>query len=302
MTKYDISTIKAVALDLDGTTLNPQKEWSNYTKAVLNALHDKGIHIVVATGRGRKGIGMTQGCLNAPIPYVLLNGAMLVEPHVNVTLHGEEVSELVTERPILNRYLRKLHDLEIESDLLVNFYTKDKWYCTTGDPEVVYGTMLSREPFIHAQICDAPDDEVLIVFIADPTGGHERLAALKAKIEERLSGEVEVFFNEHNAISICGRGVTKLSTLRMYLEKRGLCPEANLLSFGDNQNDYQTFLHSKLAFYTDNHSNQSEFLRKEFARIPHLHPIGSNQVSSPAQMLNELFDLGIAYRGEDADY
>ena len=44
-------SIKLIALDLDGTTLNSAKRISERTRKALEAAAEKGVHIVVATGR-----------------------------------------------------------------------------------------------------------------------------------------------------------------------------------------------------------------------------------------------------------
>lgn len=44
-------SIKLIALDLDGTTLNSAKHISERTRKALEAAAEKGVHIVVATGR-----------------------------------------------------------------------------------------------------------------------------------------------------------------------------------------------------------------------------------------------------------
>lgn len=46
-----MTTYKLVAFDLDGTLLNSQHEISSRTESMLRRLHEKGIHIVLATGR-----------------------------------------------------------------------------------------------------------------------------------------------------------------------------------------------------------------------------------------------------------
>ena len=43
--------IKMIALDLDNTLLNSNKEISKRNEQVLKALHERGIHVVLCTGR-----------------------------------------------------------------------------------------------------------------------------------------------------------------------------------------------------------------------------------------------------------
>ena len=52
--------IKMIALDLDNTLLNSNKEISKRNEQVLKALHERGIHVVLCTGRP----------INAIWPYI----------------------------------------------------------------------------------------------------------------------------------------------------------------------------------------------------------------------------------------
>ena len=48
--------LRLIALDLDGTTLNSQGKVSLYTKKVLEKAIQKGIHVVIASGRALSAI------------------------------------------------------------------------------------------------------------------------------------------------------------------------------------------------------------------------------------------------------
>ena len=83
--KFD-GQIKMVALDLDGTTLNSKREISPRTIAAFEACKEKGVHVVVSTGR-------TYGALPENITQVpgveyaiTSNGA-----HINLIKSGEAI-------------------------------------------------------------------------------------------------------------------------------------------------------------------------------------------------------------------
>ena len=48
--------LRLIALDLDGTTLNSQGKVSPYTKEILEKAIQKGIHVVIASGRALSAI------------------------------------------------------------------------------------------------------------------------------------------------------------------------------------------------------------------------------------------------------
>lgn len=71
--------IKMIGLDLDGTLLNTKKELTNYSKDVLRRAIDKGVYVLVATGRPY--IGIPEELRNFPgIRYALTsNGARILD-------------------------------------------------------------------------------------------------------------------------------------------------------------------------------------------------------------------------------
>ena len=74
-------TIKLIALDLDGTTLNKESKLSEGNRRALQAAADKGVNIVVATGRPY--CALPKEILEFdPVRYVLTsNGARITDLH-----------------------------------------------------------------------------------------------------------------------------------------------------------------------------------------------------------------------------
>ena len=74
-------TIKLIALDLDGTTLNKDNKLSEGNRRALQAAADKGVNIVIATGRPF--CALPQEILDfEPVRYVLTsNGARITDLH-----------------------------------------------------------------------------------------------------------------------------------------------------------------------------------------------------------------------------
>lgn len=72
------STIRMIALDLDGTTLNNAHELSEKTKEVLRRLSRKGFIIAIATGRSISTITkyVDELDLEVPVPIICFNGSI----------------------------------------------------------------------------------------------------------------------------------------------------------------------------------------------------------------------------------
>ena len=53
-TKLD--NIKMIFIDIDGTLYNTEKQVTEYTKNILNIVKDKGIYVVLCSGRSNKDV------------------------------------------------------------------------------------------------------------------------------------------------------------------------------------------------------------------------------------------------------
>ncbi len=80
-------SIKLVALDLDGTTLNKQGKVSEETKATLNKLHKRGIHVVIATGRVRSALPEDVLAIEGLEYTITSNGAMITDLTKNQVIY-----------------------------------------------------------------------------------------------------------------------------------------------------------------------------------------------------------------------
>lgn len=70
-----MGTYKLVALDLDGTLLDGEKQISASTRNWIRKLENTDVHIVLATGRGYPKVSRMQEYLKIKQPMVLANGA-----------------------------------------------------------------------------------------------------------------------------------------------------------------------------------------------------------------------------------
>ncbi len=76
--------IKLIAIDLDGTLLNKNIEISKENLDAINEAKDKGIHIVIATGRPLLFTKPYMKSLNLKTPYIMYNGGMIMASDLEV--------------------------------------------------------------------------------------------------------------------------------------------------------------------------------------------------------------------------
>lgn len=93
-------TIKLIALDLDGTTINNDRKISKRNRAALQKAAEQGVNIVIATGRPFSALPADVFEIEA-IRYVLTsNGASITDLAENKTFYENCLSSLATERSV----------------------------------------------------------------------------------------------------------------------------------------------------------------------------------------------------------
>lgn len=95
--------VKLIALDLDGTTLNSRGQLTRRTKDALDAAIDKGVNVVIATGR----------CFcSLPDEINKLSGLQYT-----ITSNGAQIRDFITKEAIYNNCIDSGAVIEIEKTL-----------------------------------------------------------------------------------------------------------------------------------------------------------------------------------------
>ena len=71
--------MRSVALDLDGTLLNSQKDISKENISILREIYRKGIEVFIVTGRSYSATEGVIKKLGLPITAICYNGAKVVD-------------------------------------------------------------------------------------------------------------------------------------------------------------------------------------------------------------------------------
>ena len=248
MKTIDPKTIKALAIDLDGTTLLPNTTLGERTKNCIKKLISNGMQIIIATGRAVESSERFRCAMGAEGPMVFFNGAEVVDVPSGKLLHANMISLDVV-----------LLGSEIAHDLNVHFHV----FLPSGispetgkkDPKQKYGALLfekfgpSLEYYMnHTSITPVLKDFKSIplmpdvtgcikgMFIVDPSVHDE----IRARIKNRFGDQVSVIRSYPTFLEVINNGVSKGEGLRIAMEHRGLKPE-EVIAFGDEENDLPMF-------------------------------------------------------------
>ena len=222
-------SIKLVAVDIDGTLLNNQKE---ITPEVFSAVQDAkaaGVKIVIATGRPIAGVQklLEELELNQPDNYVVTFNGGLVQD----TVTGQE---LIKETLTYDDYL----DIELLGRKLgvhMHAITKDGIYTANRNigKYTVYESNLVSMPIFYRTPEEMADKEIVkCMFIDEPEILDAAIEKIPAEFYERYSINKSAPFY----LELLKKNVDKGSAITHLAEKLGLTKDETM-AIGDEEND-----------------------------------------------------------------
>ena len=224
-----------IALDLDGTTLQTGGTLSAYTKKILEMLGERGIQIVLASGRSFTSLPQEVLSLCGVEYAVCSNGASVW--HVPT---GECIHRTVLPADAAEEIFTSLEDESIRYECFIEgkpyadaFYVADPVACGALPRAIPY-IQSTRQPvediksFIRAHAFEL---ENLDVIVAD----HNEKALLWRKLAA-LREDLLVTSSVHQLLEIAHRDAGKKNGLSIVLERLGLRSDQTA-AFGDADND-----------------------------------------------------------------
>jgi len=238
-----IEEIKALAFDLDGTILAPGALLTDRTRLAIQRCAEKGLQIIIATGRSIESSERYRTALGVSGPMVYFNGAVVAERSSlngglivhNTILLDAEVAEFCIDISrkmgiFLQIYFPPAEGenawlLMAESDTVQReFYTKH----TGIESQIGDLKKTIQEKYTHGCIKG--------MFLADPS----ELDLLRPKLEARFGSSVYLARTLATFLEILNAGASKGTGLATALEKRGIKKE-QAIAFGDEENDLPMF-------------------------------------------------------------
>lgn len=218
---------KLIAIDIDDTLINDDKEVTPATQKALEAAVAAGVVVTLATGRAyasAQAIARQTG-LNVPI----------------ITYQGALVKNLLDEKVLYERYVpqdavRKLFEYCIEHNLHLQTYIDDKLYSREENQKLIdYAALNKTQYYIEPdwkKLLDYQTPKLLI--IDDP----DFLDELAPKLHELLGEEVHITKSKPHFLEIMHKEGTKGLALE-FLADYFKCDLAQTIAVGDSWNDHE---------------------------------------------------------------
>ncbi|MEI0610836.1 Cof-type HAD-IIB family hydrolase [Brachyspira pilosicoli] len=221
------NNIKLIATDLDGTLLNDDTKISDYNKTVLNKLIDKGIEIVIATGRPISAMDFYYKELKNNSESIVFNGAMVVDKNFNCIFTNPLKKNIVDE--IIDIYKEKYIN-----DTSLNIYSIEKYIVAKDNFKIQTHTekVDKKNKIVGLENFNDNIEAQKIIIL----GENDILVDVKKNIDKLFT--VHTSFSNPNFLEILSLDANKANALRWLCDKKGI-DRKNVIAFGDNYNDIE---------------------------------------------------------------
>jgi Cof subfamily protein (haloacid dehalogenase superfamily) len=239
-----------LALDLDGTQLNEEKEIDLEVWNSMQAYQARGGHVILASGRTPLATKWIAETLGLSDPIISMNGAFLQEP--SGCILGKSIFEyedLFTFLALCQKQHIYAH-FYTESELLVPEinHWNDQWISQSILSLERSGGIPERREYYRQQ-CAVKLVEDLVGYLQAnkpkiykiavfKDGEQEDLRLYSEQLKEQIPNlQVSTSLNYKN-LEISPKGVSKASTLKVLMAQLGV-PLAHVAAVGDNFNDIE---------------------------------------------------------------
>ncbi|MBF0776930.1 haloacid dehalogenase [Streptococcus azizii] len=240
--------IKLLALDMDGTLLNSQKQ---LTETQIKAIHqavESGVKLVLCTGRMLTGVKpyFNQLGLETENEYVIVNNGC--------STHQTSDWKLIDWAELSPEQIQYLATFLPETSLQLTLFDENHYYVLDDEPNQYSradAELVNVEPTILSM--ENATDQSRHLFQAMFVGTQEATDDFENKHRVRLSKDFDVVRSQDVLLEILPSGTNKASALKKLSEQLQILPE-EIMAIGDANNDIEMLEFAGLSIAMGNAS------------------------------------------------
>lgn len=246
---------KMLVTDMDYTLLNKEKKISERNSEAFRKAIEKGVHMVVATGRIYTSARVYAKLLGVSTPIIASNGAIIREAAFN----DPQDTERTIFRDILKpEAVKEMIRLSHKYGLFCHFFTEDTIYAeklvNISLRYTEWNKFLGQQDQVQIKIVDdigkallQEPVEILKAVVVD--SDIEKMQGLRNEIE--ATGIVSVSQSMSDNLEVMNRGVTKGNAVKILADIYGIQRE-EIIAIGDNENDISMIEYAGLGIAMEN--------------------------------------------------
>ncbi|MCI6671686.1 MAG: Cof-type HAD-IIB family hydrolase [Prevotella sp.] len=242
-TKY-----KMLVLDLDGTLTNAKKEITPRTKAALMQAQERGVRVVLASGRPTYGIvPLAEELELARYEGFILafNGAKIIE---------YSTQEVVFEQTLSPEIVPHLYEAAHQTGMTILTYQGEGIAATNKEDEyVAIEAFINKMPVV--QYDDFPHQIVYPINKCLIVGEPQKLHTLELSIAKEMNGRISVYRSADYFLECVPLNVDKAASLERLINRIDIERE-EIIACGDGHNDLSMIAYAGLGVAMENATDQ----------------------------------------------
>ncbi|NAY93363.1 Cof-type HAD-IIB family hydrolase [Muricauda sp. JGD-17] len=229
----DLSNIKMVVTDMDGTLLNSKHEVSDQFFELFYKLNQRGIRFVAASGRQYHSMADKLEVIKDDVIFIAENGAL-------VKRKDEELSSTPLNQEVKSELLAVVDQIDNAHVMLCGKYTS---YFDGNSKQFLNQLKEYYSAYQIVEDYQKVTDEIVKIAVYHATSAEDyiypKVSYLEDKLKVKVSGRNWVDFNHVNA--------HKGNALQKVMDQYNIKPD-QLLVFGDYYNDLEMLQLSDYSF------------------------------------------------------
>lgn len=218
-----------LVLDVDGTATNSAKQVTEKTRDAVIRLQERGVQVVIASGRAPNGVYPVAEALGLPrfgSHILAFNGAKIIRLRDRACLYERTHPTYIPEELWKDSQRYHLGFLTYKDDILAAGTKPDRY--------MALESQISAMPIeYNRNIWEIMDDSVNGCLL---TGKPARIREIEPILQEKYAQEVEMFRSEPCFLEVVPKDVDKARSLKRLIKLLGIPREA-VVCCGDSFND-----------------------------------------------------------------
>lgn len=217
--------IKLVATDIDGTVLIPEGEFTDRVKACVKKLKEKGIIVVLVTGRMNAAAKLIADDLELDTPVVSYQGGLVT--YRNKILYERYLTETQADRIL---------DWAKQENIHINLYNNDILYSESLCPEITRYCNNLHTKYEIKKFDEIKKDKINKLLAID-YNNPERISRLEDKMQN-VFPELYIVKSTPYFLEFSNREASKYCAVK-FLQKYYNLKDEEILTIGDQNNDIE---------------------------------------------------------------
>ena len=225
---------KMIAVDLDGTLLNSNKEISKKNKKYIKLAIEEGIRVIICSGRIYPGAKIFAEQLAIEEPMIVCNGAVIKDVKTDKVYYSDMLSK---------EDCTKVIDILKKYNIYFHIYIEDIMYAEKLDYAALYYMIKSKDLRSDFHI-DVKVVESVKDIIAKSSQKPAKIVVMSSdskdllKVRKVVEGvdSIEVVSSNYDNFEVLNRGVSKGKALEI-ISRMFSVNQEEILAIGDNEND-----------------------------------------------------------------